>query len=428
MSGTKKAIDYLQLAIAAARAAYGDFSGLVVQGVKNAPKIIAIACAIIIICVLLPVMFIQSIFIGDENSPSGTFSELALEALIYKEDWISVLAAAQTKKNISFTGIVDLSEAAQAVRNNSIERYLKNSPDTKDNVMDIYSKNLELLNNLLCSYAGYIYYYDEIPAPPSYESMNTIYNSSTGIHELETEIKVKIGTIKKDPGKRIFKDIDIYSTSTTIIYSSNDVVSYKVDGGRIKIKYKKFGLKAYFPITKEYNTSFSNDFGNARVHDGKSASHEGNDIFAERNTPIIAVEDCIIRKIGWNSFGGWRILLESKDGLRIYYYAHMENYVENLQRYKDISGKVYENPGIEVEAGEIVGYVGSSGSFSSNSSPGADTGTQPHLHFQLWVKTKGWFFEKETLLNPYYCLKLLENNRYSDEIKQNSEKLAKEGL
>ena len=423
-----KLSDYIQLAVAAVRAAYGDFTGLAAQGVKYAPKIIAIACAIIVIIVILPVMFIQSIFIGDDTSTSGTFSELALESLQYKEDWIPVLAVAQTKKSLSFTDIVDLNEASRAVRNNTVESYLKSSPDSGNDVIDLYSRNLELLQNLLNSYAGYIYYYDEISAPSSYESIKRVYNSSTRMYELEAVIKVKIGTVKKDPAKRIFEDIDLYSDRTVTIYSSNDVVSYKVDESNIKIKYQKFGLIAYFPIPQEYTASFTNDFGNTRQHDGKPASHEGNDIFAERNTPLISIEDCNIRKIGWNSFGGWRIQLESKDGLRTYYYAHMEDYAANLQRYKDFSGRVYENPGIEVKTGEVIGYVGSSGSFDSNTPPEVDTGTQPHLHFQLWVKTKGWFFDKETLLNPYYCLKLLENNKYSEEIKQNNEKLAKEGL
>ena len=81
-----------------------------------------------------------------------------------------------------------------------------------------------------------------------------------------------------------------------------------------------------------------------------------------------------------------------------------------------------------MKAGEIIGYVGSSGSFNSNTPPGSDTGTPPHLHFQLWVISKGWFSDKETLLNPYYCLKLLENNKYSEDIKLNDEKLEKEGL
>jgi len=79
-----KLSDYIQLAIAAVRAAYGDFSGLITQGVKYLPRIIAILAAAIIIVVVLPAIFIESLFWGDGSSPSGTFSELTVEALQYK--------------------------------------------------------------------------------------------------------------------------------------------------------------------------------------------------------------------------------------------------------------------------------------------------------------------------------------------------------
>ena len=160
-------------------------------------------------------------------------------------------------------------------------------------------------------------------------------------------------------------------------------MSYKIESRLIKIKYRKYTLKAYFPVPQECTESFTDDFGSLRNNDGQNQGHEGNDIFAVRNTPVISAEDCRIKKIGWNGLGGWRILLESMDGLREYYYAHMENYADVLQRYKDMSGKVYDYPGIEVKDGEVIGYVGSSGSFDSSVPPGADTGTPPHLHFQL---------------------------------------------
>jgi len=165
-----------------------------------------------------------------------------------------------------------------------------------------------------------------------------------------------------------------------------------------------------FPIACQYKSSFSNDFGTGRVNDGQNEKHEGIDIFADRNTPILAVQDCKIIKIGWNGLGGWRILLESTDGLKEYYYAHMENYSSDLQKYKDFSGMVCENPGISVKVGEIIGYVGSSGGFYSNSPTRTDMGTSPHIHFQMWEKgktTSGSY--SENLINPYYFLKNLHD-------------------
>lgn len=407
---SNKLSDYIQLAIAAARAAYGDFSGVIVQGVKYLPKIIAILVTAIIIVVVLPTIFIKSLFLGGSNSPSGTFGELAVEALQYKEDWITVLAIAQTKKTLTGKNIADLAGAAQALKSNSIEAYLKISQSSKNDEMDIYERNLGLLQSLLGNYADYEYFYDEIPEPTSYLSISKVYNESYNYNVLEEEYSTDKGT------------------ATRIIYSSNDVVNYKIEKKLIKIKYRKYTFKAYFPVPQEYSESFSDDFGAVRNNDGQSQGHEGNDIFAARNTPIISVEDCRIKKIGWNGLGGWRILMESMNGLRVYYYAHMENYSDMLQKYRDMSGRVYENPGMEVKAGDVIGYVGSSGSFDSSTKPGADTGTPPHIHFQLWVIDKGWFSDKETLIDPYYCLKLLENNKYGDDVKMNRKKLEKEGL
>jgi murein DD-endopeptidase MepM/ murein hydrolase activator NlpD len=409
MSNNKIA-EYLQLAIAAARAAYGDFSGLVAQGIKYLPRIIAILAAVVIIVVLLPVLFIWSLFTGDSTTPSGTFSEIAVGSMQYKDDWIIVMAIAQTRKGFNGSDKADLQGAYQAMKDNKIREYLEVDPNTSGDIMDVYNRNLELMKNTLSGYAGNEYYYDEIIASSSWQSIQKTFNAAKGYNILEATVKTNDGE------------------SSEVIYSTHDVVNFKEEAGVIKIKYQKYSLKAYFPIAKEYTANFSDDFGAGRTHDGDTASHEGNDIFADRNTPILAIEDCTIEKIGWNSLGGWRILLKSSDGDRKYYYAHMENYADNLQNFKDMSGKVVDNPGIEINVGEVIGYVGSSGSFISNTLPGADTGTAPHIHLQMWVVSKGWFSDKETLIDPYYCLKLLEMNKYGEDVRMNKEKLDKEGL
>ena len=405
-----KLVEYIQLAIAAARAAYGDFTGVVVQGIKYLPRILAILAAVVIIVVILPVFFVWSLFTGDSTTPSGTFSEIAVESMQYKGDWITVMAIAQTKKGLTGSGKTDLQGAYQAMKDNKISKYLKSDPNASGDIMDVYNRNLELMKSTLSGYAGNVYYYDEITASAYWKSIKRTFNVASGYNVLEATVRTNDGE------------------STEVIYSSHDVVSFKEDTGAIKIKYQKYKLKAFFPVAKEYIESFSDDYGAGRIHDGKAASHEGNDIFGERNTPILAIEDCTIEKIGWNSFGGWRIQLISSDGHRKYYYAHMESYADYLQNFKDMSGKVVDNPGINIKAGEIIGYVGSSGSFNSNTPPGEDTGTPPHIHLQMWVVSKGWFSDKETLINPYYCLKLLETNKYGEDIRLNKEKLNREGL
>ena len=151
-----------------------------------------------------------------------------------------------------------------------------------------------------------------------------------------------------------------------------------------------------FPVP---NGSFTDTYGADRINNGVRVGHEGIDIFADRNTPIYAHQDMRITKIGWNGLGGWRILFESLDGKDMFYYAHLENYAPNLMQYKDKTGAVTNNPGITVKAGELVGFVGSSGGFYNSSPVGTDTGTPPHLHFQMWINSK--------LTNPYNLLKKL---------------------
>ncbi len=96
---------------------------------------------------------------------------------------------------------------------------------------------------------------------------------------------------------------------------------------------KKYGVKAFLPIAKNYSFSHYDDFGNARSY-GFKRVHLGNDLMGSIGTPIIAVESGTIEALGWNQYGGWRIGIRSFDKKRYYYYAHLRKdhpYVKNLQ-------------------------------------------------------------------------------------------------
>jgi murein DD-endopeptidase MepM/ murein hydrolase activator NlpD len=82
--------------------------------------------------------------------------------------------------------------------------------------------------------------------------------------------------------------------------------------------------------------------------------HEGVDIIAERGTPIVAVRDGYAQ-FKTNGLGGRAIWLTAANGDK-FYYAHLDD---------------WEGASRDVSAGEIVGYVGSSGNAHG-----------PHLHFE----------------------------------------------
>src|SRR6478672_3845458 len=91
--------------------------------------------------------------------------------------------------------------------------------------------------------------------------------------------------------------------------------------------------------------------------------HDAIDIPAPRNTPILAVEDGTIVKLFQSKAGGTTIYQFDPTWNYIYYYAHLERYVDDLRE------------GRPVHRGDTIGYVGTSGNAPKNT---------PHLHFAIY--------------------------------------------
>ena len=91
---------------------------------------------------------------------------------------------------------------------------------------------------------------------------------------------------------------------------------------------------------------------------GKWSGHDGEDLAAPKNTPIVATRDGVVTTTNYQKDGaGYYVWINHGDGFKSIY-MHMTRYVVKVGDY--------------VEAGQIIGYVGSTGRSTGN-----------HLHFGL---------------------------------------------
>ena len=117
------------------------------------------------------------------------------------------------------------------------------------------------------------------------------------------------------------------------------------------------GLSQYvFPVAG--SASFGDSYGAAR---SDVSWHHGDDIFAPLGTPVVAVADGTLNRVGWERLGGWRLWVRDRLANE-FYYAHLSGYTGTALR------------GTRVRAGQVLGFIGDTGDAF---------GTPFHLHFEI---------------------------------------------
>ena len=126
-----------------------------------------------------------------------------------------------------------------------------------------------------------------------------------------------------------------------------------------------------FPVDGPH--SFTDDFGAPR---SEGRLHQGNDIFADKMTPVVAAADGTILRISIGERAGRYLVLKHEDGW-LSYYLHLNNDTPGTDDglYDDWPSGVAK--GAVVEAGDLLGYVGDSGNAEE---------TPAHLHFELHTR------------------------------------------
>lgn len=225
-------------------------------------------------------------------------------------DWISLLAYEACKNGGDFSHYKtgEISEFAEKLI-------------AKEDTLDSLTKDLK--------------YYDYY-----YESYDAILGGLVGEYEIE-----------------VSKDVTDTQTET-----NKDSKTYE----------KRYGLKGFLPLAKNFPYSDYDDFGVSRSY-GYKRQHLGHDMMGQIGTPVIAVESGYVEAIGWNQYGGWRLGIRSFDGKRYYYYAHLR---QNFPYNKSLE------EGSVVTAGDVIGYMGHTGYSATENVNNIDT---THLHFGLQI-------------------------------------------
>jgi murein DD-endopeptidase MepM/ murein hydrolase activator NlpD len=132
-----------------------------------------------------------------------------------------------------------------------------------------------------------------------------------------------------------------------------------------------------FPVHSDYG--YTDDWGAPRQHTG---THEGTDVYAPTGTPVLAVTDGVLYRVGTRQIPGNRMWLRGPDG-DTFFFGHLAAFAHDARN------------GATVKAGDVIGFVGSTGDAEQ---------TPPHLHFEIHP-------QDGEAVNPYPFLRAWEARR-----------------
>ena len=119
-----------------------------------------------------------------------------------------------------------------------------------------------------------------------------------------------------------------------------------------------------FPVAGRDVAAVRSFFGDPR--DGGRRDHHGLDIFAPRDTPVLAASDGYVTRVGTTPLGGHVVWVWDPERRQSHYYAHLSRQAVGA--------------GERLRAGDVVGYVGNTGNART---------TPPHLHFGIYAFREG---------------------------------------
>ena len=191
-------------------------------------------------------------------------------------------------------------------------------------------------------------------------------------------------TVDADEPARIF--VDLFAVGNTgepprhVTYAAKDATTLEHEirrdgtyilriqpellrGGTLSIGQKTTAALG-FPVQGRSSADVQSFFRDPR--DNNTRDHHGIDIFAPRNTPVLAAAEGFVTSVGTNRLGGTVVWIFDPSRGQSHYYAHLE--------------KQAVSAGVRVQTGDVIGYVGNTGNART---------TPPHLHFGIYSRGEG---------------------------------------
>ncbi len=158
---------------------------------------------------------------------------------------------------------------------------------------------------------------------------------------------------------------------TSGVLGTHTVYAASSDSGKrlsssVRRKVNKLPKKAVkeIPIPVAFGVflyDLSDTWGDARSGGRK---HEGIDIMAPRGAFIASPTKAVVTRVGKGDLGG-NYVYTANPGGETFYFAHLDRVASGIKA------------GVELEPGDLIGYVGNTGNASS---------TPPHLHFGIYKR------------------------------------------
>ncbi len=141
--------------------------------------------------------------------------------------------------------------------------------------------------------------------------------------------------------------------------------AYKFSHGEVNGYFTELGESVQRALLKapfEYSQRISSNFSQSRYHPTlkKNMPHHGVDYAAPPGTPILSVGDGRVTEARYRGANGNMVKITHNSTYRTAY-SHLQGFAEGIRS------------GTEVEQGQVIGYVGSTG-----------RSTGPHLHYSLY--------------------------------------------